>query len=225
MSTDMKIEVINADLTTKEGWDGFVKIRKQRAREISEKRDPGFVDTGLLLKKNPITEEPAPNGTHLLMMFFTVFAGSEDEVEEIKENYSMLMRAVACVGDAMACYYRSEIWMSTHTMPRGGSLPHIVQPSKNPNRTEAIMLMTSHREFGDMAYLAPISPQPNKPHKRVIGPWEQHEGMVGRFASFLPPLDAANDPITIAASRLFIELNSKQMIKLFEHNTAPRQPQ
>lgn len=205
MST--KIESINRDLTTKEGWDGFIKERCEKARLISRKKEVEFADVSLVLRRDPMTGEPYPTPIlYMAAMRFYSPTGNADEIEEVKEKYVMQMRTVAVAGGAFASLYRSECWLSKNVPINA---PH-VQPRLDPKRVEAIMLTTAHRDFGEAIYTAEITtkphPNPKKRPRRIIAPWESGPGMTGRFASFVPPEQTINDESLVKSARVYLQM-------------------
>ena len=229
MSIDRaKIEVINRDLTSKEGWEAFLKERCDRARELSSKKESRYVDLSLVLRRDPYTGEVYPKPT--LYMCATAFVSpteNDDEIERQKDKYATQMRCVAVAGGAFASLYRSECWLTKNHDP---SKPHI-QPRLDPNRIEVIMFTVSHRDFGDTMFTAEITTipnkKPNKRPKRSVGVWDANPGTVirGRFGSFVPPNSALIDEkmITIARQYLTIARDTGEHQLVYSHTPTAKE--
>ncbi|TAL42822.1 MAG: hypothetical protein EPN91_07545 [Salinibacterium sp.] len=216
----IQIDFTNLDLLSKEGWATFLNERKERARQLSKKKDPGFADTILVLTKDPETGGPPSRGAYLLAHYLTIFNSVDDndtEIERQKDGYAITMRSVGLVGEAFASVWRSEAWTSQMPANPDGSIPAFrVQPRLDLNRREVIMLMTDHRDFGKLGFGAIITPHPGKPWKRKIDPWmESGTTMSGRFASFIPSKEDLANPVMLWAAKEYLRRSNLE--KLYEH--------
>jgi hypothetical protein len=215
----MKAEVINFDLTTKDGWNNYLTSRGEQIAKRAKRKELVFVENTIIVIQDPRTELPLkmPMG----VMIVTVFQGNDDEVEHQKDQFAILSRSLGIAGRAIASVCFSEMWISEPvTVPIGAPLPPRVMPRKDPNRKEGLCMMSDHREFGQEMRTAIITP--GRSHKRIIGPWgsmgtgdRTNERHLGRFSSCLVPEDQMNDPAVRWAAKAYLEMH-QDIIQIIE---------
>lgn len=199
----MAIEFINKDISDKAGWDGFVQLVQDFVSKEASKEELGFADVTLVLTEDPFTgdklERPA------IHVIATVFGGtncSDQEVEASKQLFNFTVRAWALAGRCIASIFTSEAWMTT--VPAVDGLPSVdhVRPKLDPQRVEAMVMMIEHADYGSQMATSIISHQGGQ---RVLAPWQSKDGSpLGRFARFIPPPFAFEDPRIVEAARLFV---------------------
>lgn len=210
-----KIEVINGDLRSKEGWVRFLEGRAECAREMSKRKDPKFADAALVLTRDVMTGEPFEKLTLMICaVTFHSKTDDQDEIEEQKNAFVTMMFSAGIAGGAIASVWRSETWMSQNTSG--------IRPKNDPKRTEQIILMHDHCEFGKGMWAAEIAAHPTKRWKRKIRPWvrlDDIEGGVtmGRFSSFVPPRDAVLDEELVGEAREYIKYKNT-LREVFRHD-------
>lgn len=214
MST--KIEVINQDLTTKEGWEEYLQCLQKEKADQAKHGELVLMETILVIVNDPVTEEVFPRPS--LAILGTVFnAASAEEAEEQKDRFAGICASMAILGRSIASINFSESWFLSGEAGRKAHESGI-RPSEHPDRQEGLSLMTYHRDFGAGFYQALITPKTKR--RRKIGPWENNfagkdpkdAGMSGRFAAFVPPPARANDPAARALAKLCLSMQEEFML-------------
>lgn len=210
MSTDgMKTEVSNHDLTTKDGWETFLRSQAEIMATAATEKEVPLAGCTLVVTRHPITGAAYPYPS--LCVLLTHFHGADtEEADANKDAWTMIVRTVAVAGGAIAAVASSEAWMST-VSPEAAADPNRPRPMNDPNRKEILVLMCEHREFGECQMISIIE---NKDGQRVIGPWETRIGRnFGDMGRFVAPAMISDDPLMVRAARMYLE-TKKDMLQM-----------
>lgn len=224
MSTDPNIEAkpeqVKLDIMTKDGWRKHLMLACADAAKLGARGELELVIVDLFVQNNPVTGEPIkgppppPHGIRIGTRFWTDEKDPGKEfrsIEDQKERFVLIVRSHAVVGDAVASILMNEAWYAEYDDQQFTRQPRR-QPKDMPNRTEVLVIMADHRDFGRSQHTATITGKPEGP--RTIGPWRHEyetdlEGQVkmrGRMASFVPP-QPENE-----AARRFAVMMAKQYL-------------
>jgi len=188
---------------SKDQWDAFVQQHLENVRKHAiDSPSEGCMNCTLLLSCDPQSGElwAPPRQVALLGL---IEGDSPEEVNNAKSAFEICMRAIAVAGNAVAGIWSSEVWMSQNT-----SSP----PVDDPDRSEAVLVVTDHHQFGSNIFSASINQQNQD---RTIGPWIPVERAKGRFLSLVPPDHIVSDVKTVASARAFIAKH-KDTIRIVE---------
>ncbi len=203
----MSIEVIDQDLTTKAGWEGYLAAECERTAKRGAEHELRIHECQLALTVDVHTGKQFAQP--MIGVFATIFEGEDATIEAVKEEFAVLIRAISVCGKAIASVFVSEAWMSQAVSldaPR-------IQPKNDPNRREALLISATHRSFGSCIFTAFIS------KGRKIEPWVRNdEGLSGRFGSLLASKRSEEDPKVIAASRLYMTMQKDRLQVLFRRD-------
>jgi len=187
------------DLLNKDDWneylDGYCKMLSEQFADDEMK----IASCQLILTANPETGEAYPGPGVFSVM--TKFGGDNDqEVEEMKDHYAMMLRCLAVAGLAVGSVFVTEAWMAHRTQEEMESKGY-VRPMDDPERKEAIIMMFQHKEFGTGMRTAFIE---HEGKKRVVQDWEKNKGMQvgGRFVDLVPPDSALENADLVKLSRV-----------------------
>jgi hypothetical protein len=170
------------DVRKEAGWQKAVEQECARIKEVAHDRDLGFTIANLWCKVDPLTADSFKRPRPLALV--GLFEGdTDDEVEASKDYFARSVMFAGVAGDSVANTISTEAWISTGVTDPDNA----VRPSQDPNRTEALVVMAFHREFGGSMHTAPIT----RPEGvRTIGAWDTRwDASEGRF-SLMPPPDA-----------------------------------
>ena len=211
------IQVVEqADVLTEPGWQAMVDDLLAYAKDTSD-----LTKVVLTVTRDPLTDEILPRPGNVWL--FGVFAGeTDDEIEESKESFHRLVTFVSIAGDAIACTLLTEAWVSVQ--PRGQTP---VRPSQDPNRRERKLVVSNHRQFGQVAFFADVS---GPEDARTVGAWEKTEGshFESRFIALVPEHVAKHGSGGISAqtarslARLAISSRSSDAWHTFTNHDRPR---
>lgn len=205
----MKIEVIEGDITTQEGWAAFVKERLEHVRTFAQKGELKFVEVSLVITRDLSTG--AMLARPQILMLLGIFVGrTDDELESAKDQFAQRVRITALAGRAIASFFVSEAWVVVGVTPE--EIDKIGAPRNHPRREEVVIASVAHRVFHmePHVYTASIK-GPKK--KRQISDWVDHGfgGQGGRFDRFLVPVEAERDPQHEALTQMARDLIKSYM--------------
>jgi hypothetical protein len=179
----------NTDITTKEGWEAYIQTSLEWARNYAQEQELRHMVV-LLLQVNPRTQEallsPRP---HLLAPVALERTGNPEDDDQLadleKDVFVHVCRALSLLGRAIACVTHSEAWLQIADEAKACD-PHRPRPKDDPDRKEALIAITEHRDFGSSLYTALITSDQDQ---RTLGEWESRDGdgMVGRMTGLVPP--------------------------------------
>lgn len=199
------LAVSGDDLTTAEGWADYTAFVRERLVEATREKENTFVTLILFLKRDPLTGERLPKP--LCLTIVTVF----NDDDKSHDHLESIARAVSLAGDAFACMFTAETWVSTDPFDQTGRR---VMPREARDRKEAVLLVAEHRDFGSSASIADIT---GSKGNRKCGPWRYIDGanIGGRFAGLVAK-QTINNPEALLAIRFYIqtEINAGHMTQL-----------
>jgi len=186
----MKIEVIEQDISTPEGWRTFVDRRLAEQRERARAELGGLAEVLLVVTRDDTGADlPRPAVVASLGLFH---GANDDEVEESKADFVALTRSLSVVYRAIASICVTEGWFSTPETEADLTR----RPSQDPNRKEALYITVTHRSFmpqtrAVMAFITRVN------GARRVEDWTwMPEEMIcsGRMADFSLPLTVEQHP-------------------------------
>jgi hypothetical protein len=131
------------------------------------------------------TEDPRDGTEHerFRLMLLTKFYGNTDEeVEACKESFAQCVRIASVACNAYASIFFSECWIAVQDVREP-----LVPAGKRSDRTEALMMIDHHRDFGSKMHMASILREDGE---RSLAPWVTHgPGYQGRFMDLIPPCE------------------------------------
>lgn len=199
MST--KVESINRDIMTKEGWQGTIEDHLEQARRRHSKKEVLLVEAKLFATVHPDTD--APLSPPQLVIMATQFTGNTmAEVGACKDRYAALTLAMSGASHAVASIFTSEMWVRYVSLKPGEPIPPIRgQVRDHPGRREGVVIYVCHRIFGEQILQSIITPLGKGPH-RELSPWDRQETSgIGRFERFVWGEDDLRDPNFISTCK------------------------
>lgn len=180
------------DVITQEGWNAFVQEQldwsHNRAKEQEVRRH-----VILVCQVDPQTQKRLTKP--LLLILFPFLSGDDISPEQEdfeKDSFTSFCKATALLGRAIACINLSEAWVSTGVGKESLNDPNRPRPKDDPNRLEALIALTEHRDFGSNMHTAFITQDKGQ---RVLGDWEQQDcDLQGRMTGLVPPLELYDKP-------------------------------
>lgn len=116
--------------------DNVIDMLRTRAREQILEIGEAILTFGVLITCDPRTGESiGGTGVGLLLLLVPMIRGERD-----KDEATMLAKAVAISGKAVACVSAFEAWVTVGAEVDANKRP-LRMPSEDPNRQEAIVLM------------------------------------------------------------------------------------
>lgn len=182
------------DVTTEDGWDKYLQDDLSWAHGYAkELGDEEFrQQISILCEIDPKTCEPLLHPMPVVMVPFMP-ATTQEEEDEGKDLFYTTCRGVALLGQAIAAISIAEAWMATAKPEDLKSGEPRVRPKDDPNRTEALILLAEHRDFGTRMYTSAISREDGK---RQFADWKLCEGAPagGAMLGIVPPVSVYSDP-------------------------------
>lgn len=215
-----KIQLINNDVTTKEGWRNIILEECATFGKRARNREFQLMRVDLFTLRHPVSGDELNSkiARILLATRFNSPTDDDSEIEYQKEHFARIVRCHALIGEAIGSLAFSEIWRSHR---REGD-PRI-QPRHDPKREEALMIASNHRDHGAGMHSAIIHPIQNKT-KRRIGDWvhdyaESGHELTGRMVDFIPPVppDAERRRHAVIAAKSVLAMNYENL-EYFEGN-------
>lgn len=208
MST--KIETINHDITTKEGWEALLEQEATITHERYSREEQKLATVLLYLERDPRTEIPFPS-PRVIGLLSHFASENDDEGQAAKVAFEMIVRATAVIGRAVASIFTSEVWILQTTDPDERA-NHDGPVRTHPKRQEAVVMTAAHRSLEGRYSSAIIHVAGSV---RTVEPF-RHEGSskllaMGRFASFVPPASIMDNPMNVAMARLYLEHHAKEL--------------
>lgn len=202
----MKIEVINEDVLTKDGWQTFLMNMCAELAELAAVEEQKLATVTLICLSDPQTERPydQPKQVRIATVFHGPF--EDGQVADQKREFVQAVRCHALLGNAIASALTTEAWVAFNVNPKDKR-----RPEQQPNRKDALVITADHRDFKGSQHMAIIHSNPDGKTRRV-DPWThdyigEEFGLGGAFSSFVPP--AVKDP----HKRLFALQLAKKYLK------------
>ena len=203
----IEVEDINdIRLSTKEAWDKEFRRQLDYTKGMIERKGSTSPHTWILLQKNPMTGETFDYPQNFIAV--TEFDGRES-----KDRYFTLMRAIAYLGDAIASVFCTEAWGA----PSAG-----VAPSQHPDRHEMVILMGTHRAFGDagavaLIHTAGIPDDDTSP--RTVDEWRTYDPSAHSYQSGVGKVVFTDEELATMdlddtfeqACRTYVEMNQQNL--------------
>lgn len=187
--------VITMLLTNKADW--LEECAKTRANwvDMAQGEEQVMQYLHLYCHHDPLTGDATGNGH--TSIFATFFGENGDvSIEEAKDMFAHMVRIQAMAGDGYATIFLAEAWMSQGSE----DAPPATPPRDDPNRTEALICIAQHRDFGSMMWVAPVVSEDGE---RVIQQWEERPGLSGgRMHNLVPPSTPAEELQVLARAML-----------------------
>lgn len=175
----MKIEVINGDIKTLEGWAREASTFRDSVLDIARVLNRPFSGCGVFAFAELETGTPleAPVIYHVM----TEYIGEQHEIQKQKNNFLAFLRALSIATRAVGAVSHMETWFAV--VEEGADRdPRPV--SQRPDRREGIFVAFDHTDFGINGWMSEIG---HDNGARTYGPWSDcYDRVAGELCNVVP---------------------------------------